>query len=382
MLDILKLAVVLLVISAIAVFFEVTPVLRGTTGNIAYFFIWNVLLILSLSPATSTGIPMVSTNDLPGITRLFSDMIQEAAHLTGQTFKNMSLGVQIIGETDGTSGTFIWNGLDWTASVILERLLWVGLAFGIVLAATPIFRRFESPTLSSRRLKKSQLSPNQGVTAVSSINTHAKITPLTETLHMSFLPLLRSEILLALRGVNRWWYLGMAGLIVLTLVTPITTARQYLFPLAWIWPVAVWSTMGTRETAHRTEQVIFSAPRSLKYQLPAMWTTGVLVTALAGMGMALRLLIAGETNSLLAWAVGVLFIPTLALAAGVWTGRAILFEALYVALWYVGPMNQVPYLDFMGATSSVTPAISLAFAIVTVALLVLAWVGRRRQMTL
>ncbi|MFZ0963792.1 MAG: hypothetical protein WAO35_23245, partial [Terriglobia bacterium] len=52
---------------------------------------------------------------------------------------------------------------------------------------------------------------------------------------------------------------------------------------------------------------------------------------------------------LLAWAAGVLFIPSLALALGVWSGTSKFFEGLYTALWYVGPINRVPGLDFTGS---------------------------------
>jgi len=63
------------------------------------------------------------------------------------------------------------------------------------------------------------------------------------------------------------------------------------------------------------------------------------------------LALAGHDASLLAWAAGVLFIPSLALALGVWSGTSKFFEGLYTALWYVGPLNRVPGLDFTGSAS-------------------------------
>lgn len=370
----------LLVISAIAVFFEVTPLLRGALGNVAYFFLWNAILIISLVPTEGRGKLITGLNDLPGITRLFESMAKELEPTMGVLSENVSLGIQIV--TDGaTNATYVWSGMDWHPSLILERLVWIALAFGIVLIATPVFRRFESLSLSPRKAKKSAL-PASEVVVIEPLNTHARLTRLDVPPRMSFLPLLRTEIWLAMRGLNRWWYIGMAVLMLVTLVTPLTVARQYIFPLAWIWPIAIWSAMGTREPKHRVEQIIFSAPHSLRYQLPAMWGTGVIITAIAGAVMGARFLMAGEMNSLFAWSVGVLFIPTFALAAGVWTGRALLFEGVYVALWYIGPMNQVPFIDFMGATPEVTPAITISFAIATAALAVLAVAGRRRQMTI
>jgi hypothetical protein len=369
----------LLVISSIAVFFEVTPFLRGALGNVAYFFLWNAILILSITPSQSAGKPMVGINDMPGITRLFEDMIRDLAPVVGEPYANVSLGIQILA-VEESGGTFLWTGMEWTAGIILERFVWVALALGIVAAATLIFRRFESLSLSPRKRAKKTEAVSEEAIVVTPLNTQVRLTPFAVRPVMSLIPLMRSELWLALRGLNRWWYFGMAGLMVATLFTPMVAARQYLFPLAWIWPMAIWSSMGTRETKHRVEQIIFSAPYSLRYQLPAMWLSGFVITALAGAGMAMRFALAGEMNSLFAWGVGVLFIPTFALAAGVWTGRALLFEAIYVALWYIGPMNQVPLLDFMGATPMVTPAITVGFGIVTAGLAIAAVAGRRRQM--
>lgn len=368
----------LLVISALAVLFEVTPLLRGALGNVAYFFLWNVILVLTIVPSQGTRNSMEGTNDLPGITWLFEDMMREMPESAQASFETVMIGVQII-DSSKHDATFVWSGMDWTAGIVFGRLVWAGLALGVVLLATPIFRRFESLAVRPRRSKKKAAKQIEEPVIAPSPATPVELTPLHATLRPSLLSLLRAEIWLALKGANRWWYLGMLGLIILTLVTPMTAARQYLFPLAWIWPIAIWSAMGIREKTHRVEQIVFSSPESLHYQLPAMWAAGVLIAATAGIGMAIRFSLAGEMNSLFAWGVGVVFIPTFALAAGVWTGRALLFEAVYVALWYIGPMNQVPYVDFMGATPMVTPAITFAYLAVTVGLAVLAVIGRRRQ---
>jgi glucose uptake protein GlcU len=79
-----------------------------------------------------------------------------------------------------------------------------------------------------------------------------------------------------------------------------------------------------------------------------------------------------------AWTVGALFIPTLALALGVWSGSSKLFEVVYTLLWYVGPANQFVALDYMGATrvSSRTPLVFLMCALILGAL---ALAGRKRQ---
>jgi hypothetical protein len=107
----------------------------------------------------------------------------------------------------------------------------------------------------------------------------------------------------------------------------------------------------------------------------------VVVALLIGLGVGARLALTGDFPGALAWCVGAFFIPSLALAAGVWTGSGKLFEVLYLLIWYVGPMNRTPFLDFMGtseaAAASGAPA---GFAVATLVLLACAILGRRRAL--
>jgi hypothetical protein len=69
------------------------------------------------------------------------------------------------------------------------------------------------------------------------------------------------------------------------------------------------------------------------------------------------------------------------LAAGVWTGNSRLFEIIFVALWYIGAINHLQALDFMEATgTAVAMRIPLAYMLVAIVLLLLAFVGRQRQL--
>jgi hypothetical protein len=105
-----------------------------------------------------------------------------------------------------------------------------------------------------------------------------------------------------------------------------------------------------------------------------------LVAVLTGSGIALRLALDGAWAHLAAWGVGALFIPTLALALGIWSGSSKLFEALYVACWYLGPLQGLVELDFMGVSEAALAAnIPQAYAVATGALLVAAVVGRWRK---
>jgi hypothetical protein len=192
-----------------------------------------------------------------------------------------------------------------------------------------------------------------------------------------------AELRLLLKGLPWWWYAGALGLIVAGALNGAhPDARRGLLGIAWIWPVLIWSQLGVREKTHHTGPIIFSAPKPLRRQFVAMWIGGVLVTLLTGSGIGLRLLTAGAWGHLLGWGVAVLFIPTLALALGIWSGTSKFFEALYVVLWYIGPMQRLDIFDYMGLSSSaLAKGMPYIYLGITAALLIAALFGRRRQIS-
>jgi hypothetical protein len=86
---------------------------------------------------------------------------------------------------------------------------------------------------------------------------------------------------------------------------------------------------------------------------------------------------AGDGVGLLAWLSAALFIPSFALAAGVWSNGSKVFEIVYITLMYMGPLNNIPALDFLGAHNSgnIGFYLPLSFALVLAAL-----AGRVRQL--
>ena len=61
--------------------------------------------------------------------------------------------------------------------------------------------------------------------------------------------------------------------------------------------------------------------------------------------------------------------------------RPTLFEVLYVVWWYVGSIDRVPALDFMGVTpQSVAEGVSGIYVLATSVLVFAAFVGRRRRL--
>ncbi len=164
-------------------------------------------------------------------------------------------------------------------------------------------------------------------------------------------------------------------------------------------PIFRWSEMGTRETRHRTDPILFASPSPIRHQLPAAWAAGFLLALAVGAGAVIRLAVAREWTPVMAVIAGAAFVPALALAMGVWSGGRRLFEAFYLMLWYIGPMNRVPFLDYTGgavgrvgevgavsasgagAADPELLARTAVYALLAIGLLAAAAAGRRRQIS-
>jgi hypothetical protein len=163
-----------------------------------------------------------------------------------------------------------------------------------------------------------------------------------------FVAILLAELRLMLRGVPKPAYVLVALINFVALVTP-RSDKLNLLPLLWLLPVLLWSQMGTREQRNNTAALLFSAPHSFLRQLPALGCAGVMVSLFSAIGMIVRALLTGDHHLLASCIGGAVFIPSLALACGVWSNTPRLFEALYVGLWYLA-LNGAPFADYMGLT--------------------------------
>ncbi len=371
------------VVAALAVLFEMISWLRRGLGNVIYFFVWTGALSIPLAATAGSGKPIIAPiNDVFGISIPLASMSAAAKAAFPDYTGSVSVGYEFRNEQIITLQTFRWEGMELTAAIVAGRLLWFGVAAGIVLLAAFLFHRFDPSREQRQRAAQPApaLIPAEN-SFVAPAPAHIHLTPLPATAsEFRFGQILLAELRLMLKGLSRWWIIVMFGLLIAGFATPLATARQWILPLIWIWPLLLWSAMGTREARHRTDELIFSAAHSLRRQLPAAWLAGVIIAMLAGSGVTFRLIIAAEWQSLGAWWIGALFIPSLALACGIWSGNSKLFEVIYTLLWYLGPLNRVPAFDFMGAMSeSIAAGIPEIYFFVTIMLLFIAIAGRRKQ---
>jgi hypothetical protein len=377
----------LCLVAAVAVLFECIPFLRAGVGDVVYFLLFMAVLTAWIAGADAEIMKVV--NDPFGISYVIADM-QRALMARDPDYSGQ---VTIGGAALSTEPLiFQWDGIAWTAEMILRRLLWVGIAALLALAAALPFDRFDPARGRPRRRggareDATDVAPSLagkgtvGASVDSNRLLAAHLTPLAAgRLRPRLLYLVWAELRLVVKGRRIWWYVVILGLNVAGLAVRDQTARAYLHAAAWLWPILLWSSLGSRERRHNTQQIVFSAPHPVGRQVLAAWLAGVCVAAGTGLGFAAQRISSGQWAGLGAWAVGALFAPSLALALGTWSGSSRTFEVVYTLLWYVGPMNHVPALDYMGVTPEAAAGrIPVYYLSASGVLLALAVLGRWRQ---
>lgn len=364
-------------VAAFAVLFESIPFLQGGFGNIVYF----IAFIVSV-PVTMESLSAKYTVFEPtGIGVLESDM--SAAVLA--VYPDYNGGFSLGNNGEEVLGIFTWAGVHWTRDLILARFAFIGLAILLTFLAALFFDRFDPSRTKPRRIKtkasstdtSTALSTNPLPAAVSSALPAVHLTPLNAaSRRFGFINVLLAELKLLLKGQRWWWYAIAGGLIIACFANPASSTRAIVLPLAWAWPVLIWSSLGSRETHHNVQQMTFSSAFPVWRQLPAQWLAGFMVTLLMGVGALLRFTLDGDTTGLLAFFSAAIFIPSLALVSGIWSGTSKLFEILYISALYIGPFNHIPEVDFIGTTGTGRPEFFIPLSLV---LIIFALFGKARQ---
>ncbi|GAA2725621.1 hypothetical protein [Actinocorallia aurantiaca] len=328
--------------AAAALLFETLPVLRGGIGNVGWFFVWLTVAVGGLSeraPVDVLGVQHV-------VEALRATMIDQGLWKPRSSF---SLGLT---QEPEPLESFPWDGFPLAAGFLGGRALVVLAALAVALLPALWFARFDPARGGFRRTSE------QAPTAELELPPAPAYRGLPATAPVygnTFGRLLAGELTIIAREATRWWWLGAAALAAVGLAVPIGSVAPVVLPLAWVWPVLLWSRLGTRHQRDGMEGLIGAYPAPHR-RLLAEWTAGLAVTALLGLAPLARMAASGDRPGMAAWLGGALLIPSLALAAGTLTRTPRLFQAVYPALWYCA-FNGLAPLDFMGAArTDGTPA--------------------------
>jgi hypothetical protein len=357
-------------VAAIAVFFETIRFLQGGFGNVVYFIAFVMLIPLFKE---NESLKRFIAFEPVGITLMASEMGKEVIKFYPDYNGTFTLGTN----GAGRSGTFLWTGVDWTPNLIFGRMTLFVSAILLTFFSSLFFDRFDPSATKPKQQKNTTALPKLEPDSFPRALPIVQLTPINAAANrFSFFTVLLAELKLLIKGQPWWWYVIAGGILIACLTNSSETVRRIVLPIAWVWPLLMWSAIGNREMHNNVQQMAFSSASPLWRQLPAQWLAGLTVTLLISLGAVVRFTMDGDTIGLLALLSGVIFIPSLALASGVWSGSSKLFEILYITIWYLGPLNNIPALDYIGSHGNGRPEFFVPFSM---ALIVFAVIGRTRQ---
>ncbi|MBF9130788.1 hypothetical protein I0C86_17745 [Plantactinospora sp. S1510] len=373
--------------AAMAVLFDSVRPLRGGFGNIVWFFLAMVGMVVGQEPdAPLNGF------GTQWVARSLRESV--AAEQIKPVDGEFSLGLMYL---DHPLRTFEWSGADADLGFVAQRLLLILVAAGIAVLPVLWFGRFDPARTRTRRHPEPTaglpqpppgMAPPRGmpltgtpltgtppfgmpltgmplVGAPGTVVVDAPRTPRGGTVpswlasHQGpahgrglravdgFGRLVAGEVRVLRRSGSRWWWLGTGLLGIAGAVAPIAAVPAVILPLAWIWPVLLWSRLGTQRHEYGVDALL-GACSGVRRRMLAEWVAGLAIAGLTGFVPMLRMLLDQDAAGLAAWGAGLLFVPSLALASGVLSRTHRLFQVGYLALWYP-VLNGIAALDFMGA---------------------------------
>ncbi|MEF3118523.1 hypothetical protein [Streptomyces chrestomyceticus] len=374
--------------AAFALFFEALPLLRGGLGNILWFCVWVVLAVGGQGP----GLPLGGIGVNGVAVSMYEDMLAQQVEMDDGAF---SLGLTYL---DEPLRVFDWHGFAPGPGYVLARSAFVGIAVVVALLPALWFHRFDPARVRHAAGRTQEdlaavAAPASGYVeevvyrdeaARSAAGRRGSALAILKTPPRPGRVLPRlwgGELRILLQGVSTWWWWGAGVWVLLGVCSPLPGATRLMLPVSWLWPILIWSRLGTQRYEHGVAGILGAYPSTYR-RVVAEWAAGATLTAVVGLGPLVRLVVDGDGTGVACWAAGVVFVPSLALALGTLSRTHRLFQAVYLPLWYT-VANGLPVFDFMGAIriegqpAGLPPTVVLAVAVVLVAVVFLVGAMRR-----
>lgn len=325
-------------VSVVAVFAEVILGKYVMLQNIAFFFLFPVLL----------GVQNLDNNpyafflDVLGTKYLSDEMVTVVNTNFNESIKTVSSGFLFSDKNDNKY--FLFEGTHWPAVYIVSRVLWIGIAFLLLFISSRLFNRFDEKEIVAVKKKKNN--------AVEIEIKH----PLKE-IQLSQLPVaspafgiwpfVKTELLMLLRIGPKWfWLINMGGFIALFFI-PLTVAHQIALPVLWFLQTNRWADIATKEKYNRTHYFTYAAYKPLQRLLTSQIIAGVLLAITLAIPLIFRYTINGSYLTVFKIILGAIFVVAFSVCSGVISGGKRFFEITFFVLTYCN-INAIPGLDYFG----------------------------------
>ncbi len=331
-------------VAAAAIAIDSVRLFRGIVGGIVWFFVWNALLAI---PVLSTPRGGIAAFDPLGLTTMLSALLGglHAAVPGAHVGQDPNIGVTQVRHLR----TFRFDGVPWSTTTLLTRIVWTASAVALCAVVSPI-------ALDVHAAKARQH-------AASGFRNFLTRVPLP--------PLGRIEFTQAMSAAGIWWTIGMLALAVAALAVPSEALIRIVAPLVWIWPVAAIAAVSVVD-AHGLDDVLRATPTAAFVRVLWRWVAACSLAAIPVIALAVRAGPSGAALTAIAAAA-----VACGIALGAFTRAPLAFQTIALLAWYLGPVNRLPFVN--PATSSHAPLEGFVVAVVLTIVALGATSGRIAQ---
>jgi hypothetical protein len=348
-------------VSAAAIFFESTPLLRTKLGDVAYFFLW----IAVMGGVTATieqgaGGSWAPFFDISGMGVLLQQM------RTYYDTNSLSIGSSTF---DAAKGTMNFAGLHVTGYWAATRVVATLLPLSLLAVARVFFHRFDPARVRAVPNEKTRRS------WIGRFNMLAK--PIARLFVRVLSPFSGSAAVTDAIMTIAAFPLVAVGMVIFAIATLAADDAKTLFagvlPLAFAGCAIAIADIASREKRAGTTALVFAAP-GLRTRFVWFKFASSLLVALAFLAVPLASAIASRPHMTIALLVGVAFTAAASTALGILSSNPKTFLLGFLTFWYITTQDRglSPSLDFAGWFGTATPAVIATYALIGFASLALA----------
>lgn len=351
------------IVAVIAIIFDVIPILRNSFGNVAYFFAWAGICVASFRGGKSYLADVFGMNTTcKVILEQFKNKFNEFRDID-----YFSLGTSE--PLHNNIKTFVMNKANIHIDVFIGRVFWIIMGISILFLVSIFFRRtfLIRTKVSSKGNNSVEIKQKEG-----KLKKQVMLSEIFENkTYSNNLSIIQSELKLMFVTCNLWWYVAIILCSIGVLFAKGETLYKILIPIMWILPIFIWSKLGIIQVNFNMEDYLSTYKNYRKSQLINSVIAGIIFTVFINISIIMKFVILNDFMGAMYILMGIFFVNALGMFIGNVSKNCTAFEIFYTILWYVGILNGLTRLDFIGLTKTAISAhIPIMFCAAGIVLLV------------
>ncbi|HEX7154339.1 MAG TPA: hypothetical protein VF618_22830 [Thermoanaerobaculia bacterium] len=345
-------------VSAIAVLFECVPWLSGKFGDIVYFIVWMTMMGFA---AGANSKPF----DVGGFAFMRTQLHTDSLSIGATTF-------------DANKGTYAFPGMEPTFAELAARLAMLLWPVVLLVVARLFFHRFDPARVrvATHKEKRTWLGRFNALSKpLARLLTGAAraVVPASGSFAGSAL----SDAIMTIAAFP----LTAVAMLGVTIASVFVEPRKIL-PIAFAAAAIAIADIASREKRAGTSALVYAAPYALRTRFVAWKFTSAVIVALLFLVVPIARIALSTPTQLPSFAIGILFLTAAATALGIASATPKTFIVLFLTFWYlvINDNGKTPAFDVAGFYGAATPAVTITYAALGVAMLTAAHVFHAVQL--